>query len=32
MNNSIFRKTIENLRKIVDVKFVDNKDSFIKWI
>ena len=31
MNNSVYRKTMENLRSRIDVRLVSNKKGYLKW-
>ena len=31
MINSVYGKTIENLRKIINARFVDNEKDFLKY-
>ena len=31
MKNSVYRKTMENLRNRIDVKNVSNKKDYLKW-
>ena len=31
MNNVVYGKIMENLRKRVDVRFVSNKKDYLKW-
>ena len=31
MSNAVYRKTIENLRKRIDVKLASNKKDYLKW-
>ena len=32
MNNSVYGKTMEKLRNIIDVRLVSNKKDYLKWI
>ena len=32
MNNTTYRKTVENLRSRIDVKLVNNEKDYLKWI